>query len=109
MRFLVDAQLPSALARMLVASGHEAEHVLDLGMGRSKDRTIRDHALAVNAVIVTKDEDFIALHLQARSGPQIVWIRWGNVRRQALLDGFAKLLPGIVQALAAGEPIVELA
>jgi predicted nuclease of predicted toxin-antitoxin system len=32
MRFLVDAQLPPALARHLVAAGHEAQHVADLGM-----------------------------------------------------------------------------
>lgn len=32
MRFLVDAQLPPALARWLCANGHEAVHVGDLGM-----------------------------------------------------------------------------
>lgn len=32
MRFLVDAQLPPALARWLAAQGHEAEHVGDIGM-----------------------------------------------------------------------------
>lgn len=32
MRFLVDAQLPPALARKLEALGHVAEHVADQGM-----------------------------------------------------------------------------
>jgi len=32
MRFLVDAQLPPALARTLEAGGHEAEHVADIGL-----------------------------------------------------------------------------
>lgn len=32
MRFLVDAQLPPALARWIAAQGHEARHVADLGM-----------------------------------------------------------------------------
>jgi predicted nuclease of predicted toxin-antitoxin system len=32
MRFLVDAQLPPALARWLAAQGHEAAHVGDLGL-----------------------------------------------------------------------------
>lgn len=31
MRFLIDAQLPVALARWLAAGGHEAAHVGDLG------------------------------------------------------------------------------
>ncbi len=29
-RFIVNAQLPPALAKMLVEFGHEAEHVIDL-------------------------------------------------------------------------------
>ena len=32
MRFVADAQLPPALARWLVARGHEAEHVCDKGL-----------------------------------------------------------------------------
>lgn len=30
MRFIVDAQLPPALARMLAEHGHEVQHVVDL-------------------------------------------------------------------------------
>ena len=40
MRFLVDAQLPPALARWLVAAGHEAEHVGDRGMEAASDAAI---------------------------------------------------------------------
>jgi predicted nuclease of predicted toxin-antitoxin system len=32
MRFVVDAQLPPALARYLSSLGHDAEHVFDLDM-----------------------------------------------------------------------------
>jgi predicted nuclease of predicted toxin-antitoxin system len=58
MRFLVDAQLPPALARWLAANGHEATHVSDVGLQTASDPAIWDHALAVSSVIVTKDEDF---------------------------------------------------
>ncbi|MFZ1575492.1 MAG: DUF5615 family PIN-like protein [Chromatiaceae bacterium] len=40
MRFLVDAQLPPALARWLAQRGHEAEHVLDCGLLDASDRLI---------------------------------------------------------------------
>lgn len=40
MRFLVDAQLPPALARWLVERSHEAEHVFDLGMIKASDPKI---------------------------------------------------------------------
>jgi len=58
MRFLVDAQLPPALARWLTAKGHEAAHVGDLGMRAASDAAIWDYALASSSAIVTKDEDF---------------------------------------------------
>lgn len=39
-RFLVDAQLPPALARLLTDAGYQAEHVYDIGMGEASDRVI---------------------------------------------------------------------
>jgi predicted nuclease of predicted toxin-antitoxin system len=57
MRFVVDAQLPPALARWLRAQGHEAAHVSDLGMQAASDAAIWDHALASSAAIITKDQD----------------------------------------------------
>ena len=44
MRFVVDAQLPPALARRLEALGHAAEHVADLGLTSAPDNEIRDYA-----------------------------------------------------------------
>lgn len=40
MRFLVDAQLPIGLARMLEQHGHESKHVDDLNMMQASDRDI---------------------------------------------------------------------
>jgi predicted nuclease of predicted toxin-antitoxin system len=57
-RFLVDAQLPPALARLIAERGHIAEHVTDIGPGDAPDRDLWRYALARQAVIVTKDEDF---------------------------------------------------
>ncbi len=45
MRFLIDAQLPPALARMLVELGHHAEHVYDIGPGDMPDRELWRYAL----------------------------------------------------------------
>ena len=58
MNFLVDAQLPPGLARWLAEQGHTAQHVDKLGLGDAGDVTIWNHALSINAIIVTKDEDF---------------------------------------------------
>jgi uncharacterized protein with PIN domain len=70
MRFLVDAQLPPALARWLAAEGHEAEHVSDCGLSGAADPAIWDHAASVDAVIVTKDEDFAQRKTLDREGAE---------------------------------------
>jgi predicted nuclease of predicted toxin-antitoxin system len=54
MRFLVDAQLPPALARWLAEKGHQAEHVADRQMQAASDAAIWDYALREAAAIVTK-------------------------------------------------------
>ena len=90
MRFLVDAQLPPALARWLNDMGHDAEHVSDIGMQSAPDRVIWDYASSKGAAIVTKDEDFAQRRALVDHGPAIVWIRLPNARRQDWLHGSAK-------------------
>jgi predicted nuclease of predicted toxin-antitoxin system len=77
MRFLVDAQLPPALARMLSAKGFEAEHVYDVQLGTAQDSAIWDYALSAQAAIITKDEDFATRITLRPEGPPIVWVRIG--------------------------------
>ena len=108
MRFLVDAQLPPALARWFVAKGHEAEHVGDRGMQAASDTAIWDHALASAAVIVTKDEDFAQRKVLTAAGPVVVWIRLPNTRRRDLLAWFETILPDALAALERGETLVEV-
>jgi predicted nuclease of predicted toxin-antitoxin system len=108
MRFVVDAQLPPALARWLVEQGHTAEHVFDLGMATADDRDIWDYATAARAVIVTKDEDFALRRASASDGPAVVWVRRGNTSRRELLQWFGPLLGAVLEALDRGEPLVEV-
>jgi predicted nuclease of predicted toxin-antitoxin system len=108
-RFVVDAQLPPALARWLVAQGHEASHVLDHGMLEAGDTAIWGEAERLGAVIVSKDEDFVHLRTLRPDGPALVWVRVGNTTRRELLAWFADLLPEIEQALLAGERVIEVA
>ncbi len=108
MRFLVDAQLPPALALWLVAEGHEAEHVGDKGMQAASDTAIWDCALASSAAIVTKDEDFARRKVLAATGPVMVWIGLPNTRRRDLLVWFETVLPEIVAAVLRGETMIEV-
>ena len=108
MRFLVDAQLPPALARWLAERGHTAEHLFDLGMAGADGRDVWAYALRLGAVIVTKDEDFAERRTRAGTGPSIVWIRVGNTSRRDLLTWFRFRLPAILDALNRGETLVEI-
>jgi predicted nuclease of predicted toxin-antitoxin system len=108
MRFLVDAQLPPALAKMLVTAGHDAQHVADHSMQAAPDTAIWDLATRENAIILTKDEDFAQRRVLTRAGPVIVWIRVPNTRRSALLAWFEAALPNIVAAVQRGETLIEV-
>ncbi len=108
MRFIVDAQLPPALARLLTAQGFFAEHVVDIGFGAADDSSIWDYALQHQAVIVTKDEDFPHRLQQSQKTPIIVWARSGNASRRALLQWFEPLVPQIVHLIDAGNRLIEI-
>lgn len=108
MRFLVDAQLPPALARVLVEHGHEAEHVTDIGPGNASDRDLWNYALENDAVLVTKDEDYRNMVLLDVRSPAVVWVRVGNTRRQVLIGWFEPLIDRIVEMIASGQRLIEL-
>ena len=108
MKFLVDAQLPPALARWLREAGHEASHVEDVGLRDSADSAIWAHALRESAVIVTKDEDFAMRSAQAAQVPVIVWLRVGNTTNRALQAWILPRLPGVAVLVAQGSRLVEV-
>jgi predicted nuclease of predicted toxin-antitoxin system len=108
MRFLIDAQLPPALARMLEAHGHHAEHVADIGLRDADDTPIWRYALRHQAVVITKDEDFPHRLSQSGTSPVIIWLRIGNTSRKALLSWFEPLIPQIIQLIQQGERLVEV-
>jgi predicted nuclease of predicted toxin-antitoxin system len=107
-KFLVDANLPPALAQWLAAERHEAHHVSNLGMEAMPDREIWKRAREMDACIVTKDEDFVLLSALDRAGPAIVWIRVGNATRGALLDRLPALWPKVMNAIERGEKVIEV-
>ncbi|HLZ75879.1 DUF5615 family PIN-like protein [Phenylobacterium sp.] len=107
MRFLVDEQLPEAIAHWLAGMGHEAEHVRTIRMGAASDQAIWDHALATQSVIVTKDRDFIEWSVARRPSATVLWLRFGNLQRSILLARLERAWPQIVASLEIGATVVE--
>lgn len=108
MRFLIDTQLPKALAPWLSERGHEAEHVLDVDLGQSTDAVIWRYAQQNDVVVITKDEDFAEWVRRGRPGPAVVWLRIGNSSKHALVAWLEPMLPAIVRQLKQGDRLVEV-
>ena len=108
MNFLVDAQLPPALARWIASQGHQATHVFDIGLQTADDPVIWERARIRSAVISSKDEDFVDHWLLSAGPAQLVWIRKGNCSNRALLAWLEPLWPDVVKRLEQGEQFIEL-
>ncbi len=108
MRFLVDARLPPALARVLTDLRHVADHVADVGLLSAADSAIWRYAIDNAAVLITKDEDFSDQVLLGGPAPVVVWVRAGNLTRRQLLDWFDPLLDQVTALVDSGERLIEL-
>ncbi len=76
MRVLVDANLSPVVGAALRDAGHDAVHVLDLGLVTADDDRILDAAAHDDRVIVTADADFGALlAIRALAEPSVVLLR----------------------------------
>ena len=107
MKFIVDAQLPPALAEWLRDKGHDAVAVREIGLRNADDGDIWSYARAENAIVVTKDEDFRQLAATAPDA-RVLWVRVGNAVNRVLLARFERAWPEILTHLEEGAQIVEL-
>jgi len=107
-KFLVDNQLPAKLAKLLAARGHDACHVLDVGLDEASDTEIWKYAAANGRVLITKDEDFFLRACQSKTSVQVVWVRLGNCRTPSLVAVWETVLPDLIAALQSGQRIIEI-
>lgn len=108
MKFIVDNQLPIALAHHLQQRGLDCQHVLDIGLAEASDAEICRHAEDHDAVIISKDQDFLHLVKRTESRLRFVWVRLGNCRTSALLSAVDNFWPTLESCLGAGDRVVEL-
>jgi predicted nuclease of predicted toxin-antitoxin system len=107
-RFLVDNQLPPALARLIEFDfGTEASHVRDVGLRDACDAEVWAYATSSGYIVISKDEDFVRMVLNA-STAGLVWVRVGNCRREVLLNVFRRVWPRIIERLESGDRFIEV-
>ena len=108
MRFLIDNQLPPALAQYIKKRGYDCEHVLDVGLAQALDIEICRYTESQKRIIVSKDEDFLYLATHSKISFTLIWVQLGNCTTTALLATFDRLWPSIESCLSAGDRIIEI-
>ena len=105
----LDAQISPSLCLWIARRfGVDAVHVRGLGLRGAEDTEIFDRARKAQAVVFTKDEDFVDLVRRLGSPPQVLWLRCGNMPNSRLKTILARTLPDAIELLREGEPIVEI-
>lgn len=105
----LDAQLSPAIASWI---SHQfsvsAIAVRDLGLRDARDQEIFYAAREANAVVLTKDIDFV--HLVEKSGtpPQVILLACGNTSIAQLKQILKRSFNRAMEWLQKGEPVVEI-
>lgn len=108
MQFVIDAQLPPALADWLAEARHDAKHVTDLGLAQAEDLVLWRYALENGAVLMTKNDDLVGRMRQSPRSPVLVWLRVGNTSCRSLRLWFAPQLPDIIAWCEQGHRLIEV-
>jgi predicted nuclease of predicted toxin-antitoxin system len=109
MTIWVDAQLSPRTVRWIAANFPiTAAAVRDLGLRDSSDEDIFAAARAANAIVLTKDSDFVRLLEQQGSPPKVLWLTCGNTSEATLQQILSRHLATALGLLDGGENLVEI-
>ena len=109
MTIWIDAQMSPAIAAWV--SGNfpvGAVAVRDLGLRDAEDEEIFQAARRENAIVMTKDSDFVLLLDRLGPPPQVIWVTCGNTSNARLKEILTNTLPKALELLKSGEKLVEI-
>lgn len=105
----LDAQISPRLSPWIRREFRvDAVHVRDLGLRNAKDLEIFQKAQQADAVVLTKDEDFVMLVERLGGPPRVIWLTCGNAPNARLKEILANALPEAIAMLQRGERVVEI-
>src|SRR5215218_9737991 len=109
MKIWIDAQMSPAIAAWV--SGNfplTAAAIRDLGLRDAEDEEIFQAARRENAIVMTKDNDFVLLLDRLGPPPQVIWVTCGNTSNARLKEILTNTLPKALELLKSGEELVEI-
>jgi predicted nuclease of predicted toxin-antitoxin system len=107
MKFIVDNNLSWRLTRLFNRLGHEACHVSEFLLAEAPDQAIWLKALEIDAIILTRDADYLDLVMQSESGPAVIWLRIDNMRTHDVAKIIEDILPQAVARIQSGMRLIE--
>jgi len=109
MRILIDAQLSPRIAKWIIDNlDLEAVAIRELALRDSEDIEIFNFARNEDAIVLTKDRDFLELLSRFGPPPKVIWLTCGNTSNEALQHILRNTLADAVALLTVGESIVEI-
>ncbi len=108
MKFIVDAQLPKSLARLLVSLGHDAIHTLDFPLKNATgDSYINEISMQQERIVISKESDFFNTFHAKKEPHKLIFLTVGNIRNSQLLALFSQNIHIIVRELTHSD-VVEM-
>jgi predicted nuclease of predicted toxin-antitoxin system len=106
----LDAHLDPTLAPWLGATFNVTAATLnEIGLRDAEDDELFEAARRLNKIaIVTKDSDFPDLVRRLGAPPQIVWLRFGNMRTVKMRSLFSMTFAEVLRYLEDGFALVEV-
>ncbi len=106
---IIDAQLSSHLTPWIKQCfGIDVFSAAYLGLKTAKDSEIFSFAREKNAIVITKDNDFVELQDRLDPPPKIIWLTLGNTSNANLKEILNNKLLVALQILD-NEKLVEIA
>jgi predicted nuclease of predicted toxin-antitoxin system len=103
----LDAHLSPRVARWLREDfGHDAQALREIGLRDAEDEEIFERARAADAIVLTKDKDFVDLVTRLGPPPSVIWLRCGNTSEAELI--LSSHLAEALNFISDGEVFVEI-
>ena len=109
MTIWIDAQMSPAIAAWVSSNfAVSAVAIRDLGLRDAEDKEIFQAARRDNAIVMTKDSDFVLLLDRLGPPPQVIWVTCGNTSNARLKEILTNTLAKALELLRSGEKLVEI-